>query len=137
VRPPIRWRLDGCETINVFRFTGSPDIDMVCDHADCTLRDLHAEEITTHTLMTPQFPGTTAVRSSGCFSTAGLWIWAQYSTYIAGSALADQGQLIQHSVFVESGCRAGLSDTVTQLSDAIYQAFLTNIGTCPDQTDRY
>jgi hypothetical protein len=51
--------------------------------------------------------------------------------------LADQGQLIQHSVFIESGCRARLNDSVTQLSDAIYQAFLANIGTCPDQTDRY
>lgn len=71
-----------------------------------------APAITTHTLMTPQLPGTTAVRSSGCFSTAGLWIWAQYSTYIAGSTRADQGQLIQHSVFTESGCRARLTDNV-------------------------
>jgi hypothetical protein len=127
---------DGCETINVFRFTGIPDIDMVCDHADRALRDLHAEAITTHTLMTPQLPGTTAVRSSGYFATAGLWIWAQYSTYIAGSTRTDQGRLTQHSVFVESGCRARLSDNVTQLSDAIHQAFLADIGTRPGHTDR-
>jgi hypothetical protein len=120
---------DGCETINAFRFTGIPDIDVVWDHADRPLRDLHAEAITTHTLIPPQLPGTTAVRSSGCFSAAGLWIWAQYSTFIAGSIRADQGQLIQHSVFVESGCQARLNDNVIQLSDAIYQAFLTDIDT--------
>jgi hypothetical protein len=127
---------DGCETINVFRFTGIPDIDMVRDHADCTLGDLHAEEITTRTLMTPQLPRTTAVRSSGYFSTAGLWIWAQYSTYVAGSTRADQGQLIQHSVFIESGCRTRLSDNVTQLNDAIHQAFLADISTRSSQIDR-
>jgi hypothetical protein len=109
---------------------------MVRDHADRTPHDLHAEVITTHSLMTPQFPGTTAVRSSGYFSTAGLWIWAQYSTYIVGSTRADQGYLIQHSVFIESGCRAKLSDNVNQLSDAIYQTFLADISTRSSQTDR-
>jgi hypothetical protein len=104
-------------------------------HADRTLRDLHAEAITTRTLMTPQLPEMVAVHSSGCFSTAGLWIWAQHSTYIASSTQADQGQLIQHSVFIESGCRARLTDNVIQHSDAIYQAFLANIGTRSGQTD--
>jgi hypothetical protein len=127
---------DGCETSSVFGFTGIPDIDMVRDHADCALRDLHAEAITTHTLVTPQLPGTTAVRSSGCFATAGLWIWAQYSTYVAGSTRANQGRVVQHSVFVESGCQAKLSGNVTQLSDAIYQAFLADISTRSSQIDR-
>jgi hypothetical protein len=128
---------DGCETISVFRFTGIPDIDVVRDHADCTLRALHAEGITTHTLVTPQLPGATAVRSSGCFSAAGLWVWAQYSTYVAGSTRADQGHLIQHSMFVESGCRVRLCDSVSQLSDAIHQAFLADISTRSSEIDRF
>jgi hypothetical protein len=127
---------DGCETINAFSFTGSPDTDMVRDHADRTLRDLHAEQITTHTLMTPQLPGTTAVRSSGYFGAAGLWVWAQYSTYIAGSTQANQGQLIQHNVFIESGCRARLDHNVTQLSDSIHHAYLTGIRTHLSQPHR-
>jgi hypothetical protein len=59
------------------------------------------------------------------------------SHYIASSTQANQGQLIRHSVFIVSGCRARLSDSVTQLSDAIYQAFPANIGKCSSQIDRY
>lgn len=101
-----------------------------------TLRASIAEAITTRTLMTPQVPRATAVRSSGYFATAGLWIWAQYSTYVASSTRTDQGRLIQHSVFIESGCQARLSDNVTQLSDAIYQTFLADISTRLNQTNR-
>jgi hypothetical protein len=56
--------------------------------------------------------------------------------YIAGSTRTDQGRLIQHGVFIESGCRTRLGNNVTQLSDTIYQTFLTDIHTRSCQTHR-
>jgi len=119
---------DGCETISVFGFTGIPPEDVVRNNADCTLRDLDAVDVTIHVLNTPPLSGVTAVRSSGYFGTAGLWVWAQYSTYVAGSEEPGQGRLIQHAVFIESGCQAQLGGDISQLSDAIHQAFCTELG---------
>jgi hypothetical protein len=119
----------GCETISVFGFTGVPPVDVVRDNAECTLRGLDAAGITACALATPPMPGVIAVRSSGYFSIDRLPVWAQYSTYIAGSTVSCESRLIQHSVFVESGCRATLSDDITQLSDAVHQAFLSTIDT--------
>ncbi|MBS4728852.1 hypothetical protein MSM1_11065 [Mycobacterium sp. SM1] len=119
---------EACETISVFRFTGIAPVDVVRANADCTLRDLRANDITAQTLMTPPVPGVIAVRSSGYFNTTGLRVWAQYSTYIAGSNQPGKGRLIQHSMFVESGSRAALNDDITRLSNAIHRAFLTSVG---------
>ena len=116
---------DGCETINVFGFTGIPPEDVVRNNADCTLRDLAAAGITTDVVDTPPLSGATAVRSSGYFGVAGIWVWAQYSTYIVGSEEPGQGRLIDHAVFVESGCQARLGDDIAQLTHAVYQAFAT------------
>jgi len=101
----------------------------VRDNADCTLRDLQAEGITNQILATPLKPRVTAVRSSGNFTTAGLRVWAQYSTYLAGSEEPGQGCLIQHNLFSESGCLTTLTAGVKQLGDAVHHRFLTTIGT--------
>jgi hypothetical protein len=122
-----RW--DGCETISVFAFTGTPPVEVVRNNADCTLRDLAAAGITAHFVETPVLPGATAVRSSGYFEVAGLWLWAQYSTYLVGSQEPGQGRLIEQAVFVESGCQSRLSDDITQLTDAVYRAFVTTVPT--------
>ena len=114
---------DGCETISVFGFTGMPPGDVVRDNADCTLRDLGAAGIATDVLDTPLLSKGTAVRSSGYFGTAGLWVWAQYSTYVAGSLESGQGRLVQQAVFIESSCQARLSADIAQLNDGVYQAF--------------
>jgi hypothetical protein len=114
---------DGCETISVFGFTGTPPGELAHDNADCTLRDLGAAGVTTHALDTPLLSRGTAVRSSGYFGTAGLWVWAQYSTYVAGSPQPGQGRLVQQAVFIESKCQARLSADIAQLNDALYQAF--------------
>lgn len=115
---------DACETISVFGFNGDPPEKVVRDNVDRTLRDLHAEGITTQSLAVSPLPGVAAVRSSGYFNTAGLRVWAQYSTYLAGSTEPGQGRLIQHSMFVESGCRAALTADITQLTDSVHHAFL-------------
>lgn len=119
----------GCDTLSVFRFTGVPPIEVVQDNAACTLHDLDAVGITACRLAAPPRPGIMAVRSSGYFTTAGLPVWAQYSTYIAGSTLAGEGRLIQHSVLVESGWRATFSDDIAHMSDAVHHAFLTTVET--------
>lgn len=115
----------GCETIGIFRFTGIPPVDVVRDNADCTLRALHSDNISTQDLAAPPAPGVAAVRSSGYFDTAGLRVWAQYSTYIAGF----DGLLILHNMFIESSCREKLHDDVAQLSNAVHHAFLATIST--------
>lgn len=124
-RPDGRW--DGCETITVFRFTGMPAIDVVHNNADCTLRDLGADNIITRVLMAPMPAGVTAVRSSGYFRVGGRWVWAQYSTYMAGSDAGGQGRLIQHTVFAEAGSVQRLSDDIARLSNAVHHAFLATM----------
>lgn len=126
-QPGGRW--DGCETISVFGFTGIPPVEVVRNNADCTLRDLAAAGVTVDFVDTPPLPGATAVRSSGYFGVAGLWLWAQYSSYVAGSEEPGQGRLIEHAVFVESGCQARLSDDIARLTHAVYRAFVTTAAT--------
>lgn len=119
-RPDGGW--DGCETISVFGFTGNPPDDVVRDNADRTLRDLGATGIKTERVDTSALLGALAVRSSGNFVIAGRWVWAQYSNFVFGSAEPFKGRLIEHIVFVDSKCRAGLRDDVAQLTGAVHQA---------------
>jgi hypothetical protein len=126
-RPEGGW--DGCETISVFAFTGVPPQDVVRENSDCTLRDLDADSITTYTLNAPTDPEVSAVRSSGYLSAAARRIWAQYSTYLAGSVGPDTGIVIEHVVFIDAGCRARLRDDIADLSDAVHEAFLARLDT--------
>jgi hypothetical protein len=113
---------DGCETISVFGFTGRPPEEVVRENADRTLRDVGATGIKTEHVDTSALLGALAVRSSGNFVIAGRWVWAQYSNYVFGSAEPSKGRLIEHTVFIESTCRNGLSDDVAQLTWAVHQA---------------
>ncbi|MDI3315311.1 MAG: hypothetical protein QJR12_13895 [Mycobacterium sp.] len=124
-RPDGRW--DGCDTINVFGFTGESPEEAVWDNADCTLRDLDADDITTSAPAASLIPRVTAVRCSGYFSAAGQRVWAQYSTYVAGSNVSGEGRLIQHSLFIDASCRATLIDDIAQLSNGVQRAFLASI----------
>jgi hypothetical protein len=114
---------DGCETIRVFGFTGALPADVVRANADCTLRGLGAEHITAGALAAP--PAATAVRSSGYFTAAGRRYWAQFSSYLANPTPSAAGLLIEHSIVTNGGCRLGLGDDITNLSNASHHAFLT------------
>jgi hypothetical protein len=117
---------DGCETISVFRFTGTLPADVVRDNADCTLRDLHAKNISTIALPTPPEPGATAVRSDGYFNADGRQIWARYSIYVAGTNTPGQGMLVDQGIFIEPRYRRrGLWNDIEQLGNAIHIPFLT------------
>jgi hypothetical protein len=119
----------GCETISVYRFTGSPPCSIVTRHNDCTLRGFGGESLTTHPLTAPAVQKVCAVRSTGYFTAAGRRMWAQYSTYIFGSETTSGAWLTLHGLFVSSDARARLRDDVTALSDAVHEAFLTAVVT--------
>jgi hypothetical protein len=117
----------GCDTVSLYRFTGVPATEFVVSQADCALRDVHAESITTRVLVTPSIPGVAAVCASGHFTTGGLLVWGQYCTYVAGSSAPGQGMLIEHSLFVDSGCLTTLAGDVVALSRAIHTAFINTV----------
>lgn len=126
-RPDGGWY--GCETITVFGFTGIPPEDVVCGSSDCTLRDLDAVGVTTRVLATPPMSSVAAVRSSGYLATAGLWVWAQYSTYVTGSGTPGQGRILQQCLFVESSRQSVLDADIVELGDTVHRAFVTAVGT--------
>jgi hypothetical protein len=130
-RPDGSW--DGCETVSLFRFTGTPSEGLVLDTSDRMLRDLGAEAITTYPLSIPLTGRIAAVRSSGYFSAAGQRIWLQYSSYLAGSESLGAGILIEQGIFVESTRQASLHDDITKLSSAIHDAFVNTLATAPEQ----
>ncbi|WP_156751321.1 hypothetical protein [Mycobacterium sp. 1245111.1] len=115
---------DGCETISAFGFTGFPPKHVVHENADRTLRDLGATEITIQRVDEEPLRGAVAVRSSGYFAAAGLWMWAQYSTYVFGSSEPSQGRLIEHTVFIDSGRRVQLTGDVIQLTQSVHHALV-------------
>jgi hypothetical protein len=130
--PDYGW--DGCETITAFRFTGTPPVNIVYDNADCTLRGLNGEDITTSVLVTQQqTTGAVAVRATGYFTAAQRRIWAQHSTYLTGSESPGAGLLIEHNIFAVSDRRASLSDDITQLGNTIHRAFVNTIEARPGQ----
>jgi hypothetical protein len=128
---------DASETIYLFRFTGYPPEDVVYDNSACTLHDLNAPlgganaiiKATTEVLATPPMSGVNAVRSSGFFVFCKRWVWAQYNTYITGSEMPGQGCMLQQRLYVESTRHDELNADITQLSDAVDQAFITAMNT--------
>lgn len=66
-------------------------------------------------------------RSAGYFTIAGRGVWAQFSTYLANPTPAARGLLIEHSLVIDSRCRAGLYDDITHLGNGIHHAFLAAI----------
>lgn len=123
---------DACETINVFRFKGVPPHDIIRFNADCTFWACGAQDITIYPLQTPADATMTAVRSSGYLTLADQQsIWTQYSTYIAGDD--KQGLLVEHGIFAVSDRQAGLHNDITELSDAVHDAFVTTMAALPEQ----
>jgi hypothetical protein len=114
-----------CQTLSVFRFTGTVDREVVENSADCTLNDLGATGIFT-AVAPPPSSGIAAVRSSGYVRLEGQPLWVRYETYLA--RFGEEGRLIQHSTFVRAGCRNRLSHDLGVLTDAVHRAFLTFTG---------
>lgn len=116
---------DGCEVINLFRFTGTVPVEIVHRSADRTLRDLGASSPLTYRPHTPPDSGIAAVRSRGPVILRSRRIWAQFTNYLV--AAGDSGALIEHSILVDGAARTRLARTVGELSDAVHHALLANV----------
>jgi hypothetical protein len=114
-----------CQTISVFRFTGTVAGDVVESSADCTLNDLGATGVFT-AVAPPPPPGIAAVRSSGYVHLGARPVWVRYETYLSGCD--GEGRLIQHSTFVRPDVRNRLSRDLGTLTDTVHRSFLTLIG---------
>ena len=124
-RPDGGW--DGCETINVYGFTGIPHPDVLTDNADRALRDLDAVGIFTHAPPTPPRPGLAAARSKGRLTIAGRPVWARFSTYLAGSDEPNGGRLVQHILYIDAHRLVEVAGTVRELTDAVPAVFWDSV----------
>lgn len=129
-RPDGGWY--GCETLNVYRFSGPAPITATMTHTDCTLRDLGADSVANYRLGLSETEGVAAARSSGYFSAAGLRFWAQYSTYIRGERAPFDGLLIYQALIVAADRRGQLGDDIAELGDAMHIEFLDHLATVDD-----
>ena len=59
-------------------------------------------------------------------------MWTQITTYVAGSDGPGQGVLVEHVVFVDALVRARLRDDITELGDAVHEAFVAITNTMDD-----
>jgi hypothetical protein len=113
----------GCDTLTLYRFTGTPSVDVVERYANTVLNDLHAEGITSRRLVIPSDArGVAAVCVSGFFSIGALPAWAQCCTYAAGSPARGQAMLLEHSLFIESRWLRALQSDVVARSRAVHAA---------------
>ena len=119
----LRGGWQSCDTVAAAAFTGMPP-EILTDHAARVLRDADTAGVTVRSLSTPPVPGVCAVRSSGYLTVSAVRMWAQISSYVAGSNDPGTGRLIQHSQFVTTQRRTQLRSDIAQLSDSVHAAFL-------------
>jgi hypothetical protein len=115
---------EAADTINVFGYTGWPVFYDLFHNADRILRDLNATSIAVQALPVPPVQRAAALRCSGTATIGDRSVWVQQSNYVAGSELPNASRLIVHSMFVDSACRARLTEDATQLGDAVYQGYV-------------
>jgi hypothetical protein len=113
----------GCDTLAAFGFTGTVPRELGTANASYTLNALGASGITIQNLTVAEQPETWSVRSTGYVTAAGLRMWLQFSTYVAGSQQAHCGRLIEHSVFTVTQRRARLRSDTRELSNTVAVAF--------------
>jgi hypothetical protein len=115
---------DGCETIAVLKFTGFPSIETIRRHSQQVLRQAAVGTVETTSLAIPPVAGVHALRSSGHCIAAGREIWAQYSFFVAASAVPHAGRLIQQCIFVDASRLVALKDDIHRLGDALHDGFI-------------
>lgn len=114
---------DGCETLAVFGFTGTPlSPDLVYQMTEQTLRGLGAEKIATSSWTFPSDQRITEARSSGEINLAGQRVWLQYTTYLANAQPPELGILIEHTILVAAARRVDLREDVETLNNRCYGA---------------
>lgn len=125
---PTGW--DGCETINLFRFSGSVPDTVIQGNADRTLRDLGARNVISEIVPMPSAARLRAVRSRGTFSLGGRHVWARCTNYVYESgpdASSGSGGLVEHNILIAADYRTRLDHDMRQLTRAVHDALLRGI----------
>ncbi|TGB44628.1 hypothetical protein [Mycolicibacterium peregrinum] len=121
---PTIW--EGCEVLNLFRFTGTPPARVVSNSADRTLKDLGANEPITYRMTMPPGLGIVAMRSRGTTAVAALRrLWVQVTNFVVTTA--GDSALIEHTVLIDARSRTRLAPDITLLGDSVRRALLASI----------
>lgn len=115
---------DGCETLTVYTFSGTPTADHLEEHCRRTLAQLGIDAMEAASLVVPSRPGVSAVRCSGRGNAGGRDVWMQVTLYAAGSTASGEGRLVQQCVYIDASRLAVLGDDVARLSDTLHVAFI-------------
>lgn len=113
------------DTVNVTGFTGWPSFYDVYHSADSVLRGLRSTDIVTRALPVPPIRWTAAMRSCGTAFVDDRRVWLQQSHYVASSEQPHASRLTVHTTLVDSTARERLAQNITQLTDEVYNGFLS------------
>lgn len=116
---------DGCEVLNLFRFTGTPPDNVVADSADRTLKDLGANAPLTYRMTMPPGLGIVAMRSRGVIVVGPRRLWGQVTNFVVTTP--GEGALIEHTILIDARARARLAPDITLLSDSVRKALLASV----------
>lgn len=122
----------GMQALSAFRFTGTPDPELLAVEADKGLRAWNADGIRTGVLVLPKLPGVSGVRTSGYVAANNQSVWVQYSTYLRGSTELDQGLVVEQVAAAAAEPRKLLGAQIGALAESARGAFLTHIGATED-----
>jgi len=122
----------GLQALSAFRFTGTPDPELLMTNADKGLREWNAEGIRTDAMVLPKLPGVCGVRASGFITASNQSLWVRYHTYMRSSAEPDQGLVVEQIFAAAAGARMRLGVGIGALADAVNDAFVAYIGATAD-----
>jgi hypothetical protein len=108
-----------CETIAIFRFTGTLPVGVLMESADRTLQALESVDGTTVAIGELECAHACGVRSSGFFSAFGLWVWGQFSYYLSNADASGQMLLVQQCLFAEASRRTELLKDIRLLTNSV------------------
>lgn len=114
---------DGCETLSVFTFSGTPTADHLERHCRGALAQLGVDLVAAVSLVVPSRAGVSAVRCSGQGNVGGRAVWTQSTLYAAGSTAHVKGSLVQQFIYVDVSRLVALGHDVARLSDTLHVAF--------------
>jgi hypothetical protein len=115
---PEQTEWDGCDVIALYQFQGSVPEEVVRDAATRTLHDLGAQNVLRHKVSV-DFPGVTAVRSSGYALCGG--------TSLTMSSTQVPLVVVEHSVVVGAERQPRLARQVAELADSVHRSLSASL----------
>ncbi|WP_131816322.1 hypothetical protein [Mycolicibacterium porcinum] len=116
---------DGCDVLNLFRFTGTPPETVVADSADLTLKDLGVDAPITYRMTMPAGLRIVAIRSRGTAVIGPRRLWGQVTNFLVTTT--GDSALIEHTILIDAEARARLAQDITQLGDSVRKALLASL----------